>query len=244
MMLSRCKKMMAGCRIGPFIITEHAPKSGSGCIRRRIMTVSVEPPPASTVPERPCEVVLAQDSSLYPSCWQEPFSQILPQECGIHFCSVSIDSGSLQGGLDILRQDLATLSNVVLVARGPLVSLLGQYYLESLPLAGLVMVDPILISHVGPLQKIKYSLQPHSLQHEFVERILTCQEDRPLKLEPRAVPLLIFRTINDPMFQEAADDVALYHGDGEIPVHDISSTEQDALDTIERIAEWIDESVL
>ena len=236
--------MIAVCRFCPFG-TKCLPIRASGSMTRRmVMTASVEPPPTSTVPERPCEVVLAQDSSLYQTCWQESFSQILPQECGIHYCSISIESRSLQDGLDILRQDLATLSNVVLVARGPLVSLLGQYYLESLPLAGLVMVDPILIDHVGPLQKIESSLQPQSMQHELVERILTGKETRPLKLEPGTVPLLIFRTINDPMFQEAANNVALRHGDGEVPVYDTSSTEQDTLVAIETITKWIDEMVL
>jgi len=221
----------------------------SGIRRRMVMTESIEPPPLSTVSERPCEVVLAQDAGLYPTCWLKPFSQILPQERGLHFCSVSIDSRNLQEGLDILEQDLAPLPNIVLIARGPLVSLVAQYYLESLPLAGLVMVDPILIHHVDALQKIGSSFEQDSVQHEFVGGILSGMETRPLKLEPGAVPVLVFQSMEDSTFCEAAKDVALRHGDpdgafGEVPVHAISTDDKDALLAIDVITEWIDDSVL
>lgn len=222
----------------------HMQRACKGLGRRRIMTESIEPPLSSPVPERPCEVVLAQDSSFYTTSWQETFSQILPQERGFHFCNISIDCKSLQDGLDILQQDLAALPNPVLIARGPLVSLVAQYYLESLPLAGIVMVDPILSSHVEALQQ----LEPCSKQqHKFVQELLSGSELRPLKLEPGAVPVLVIQSMKNDVLREAAKDVALRHYDadgafGESPVIDIA--DQDALKAIDVITEWIDETVL
>lgn len=40
-------------------------------------------------------------------------------------------------------------AHAVLVAWGPIPSLVAQYYLESSPLAGLVLVDPMLLPHTG-----------------------------------------------------------------------------------------------
>lgn len=213
------------------------------------MMESIETPPESSVPERPCEVVLAQDDSLYQTCWKESFSEILPHERGLHFCSVSVDCKSLQEGLDMLELDFSALPNVVLIARGPLVSLVAQYYLESLPLAGLVMVDPILLDHIDAVRKLESILRQQSTQHEFVEGILSGMEARPLKLEPGAVPVLVFRSMEGSIFKDAANDVALRHSDpdgafGEVPVHDITSTDQDALVAMDMITEWIDASVL
>ena len=213
------------------------------------MTDSIEPPLTSKVPERPCEVVLAQDPT-YETCWQQSFARVLPQERGIHYCSVVIDNKNLQEGLDMLEQDLAALPNVVLIARGPLVSLVAQYYLESFPLAGLVLVDPVLLDHVELLQQVQATLQQcHKAQREFVKGILSGEEARPLKLESGAVPMLIFCSLADSSFHKAAKDVALRHGDPEgifwdVPVHDISSTDEAVLVAIDMITEWLDGSVL
>lgn len=237
------------CHLHPL---QWVPERGAVAFSRRtILSKSVEPPPASEVSERPCEVVLAQDP-LYDTCWQEPFAKILPHECGLHFCSVSLDCKNLQDGLDMLEQDLATLPNVVMIARGPLVSLIAQYYLESLPLAGLVLVDPVLINHKDVLQKLETRLGQASIQHEFVESLLSDgNATRPLKLEPGVVPMLVFQSLQDECFRKASNDVALRHGDpegifGPIPLHDVSSSdrETEALAAIDVITEWIDDSVL
>lgn len=216
--------------------------------KRTIVTESIEPPPGSTIPERPCEVVLIQDP-FYQTCWQGAFSQVLPNERGLHFCNISMDDClSLAEGLSELQQDLSGLPNPVLIARGPLVSLVAQYYLESLPLAGLVLVDPILSSHKDALRKIEPVLDKSSAQYKFASSFLTGAETRPLKLEPGVVPLMIFHSLDHSLFQQAAHDVAFRLGDsdgtfGDVPVHDITP-EQDKMVEIDFITEWIDDSVL
>jgi hypothetical protein len=240
--------VLAFRRVFPLRPLQWAPERVYLGMKRLVMTESVEPPPTSTVPERPCEVALAQDS-IYNSCWQEPFSQILPYERGLHYYSISMEANSLQNGLDVLTQDLSSLPNVVLVARGPIVSLIAQYYLESLPLAGLILVDPILIDHEHILHRLEARLERDSSQHQFVKELLSTEEPRQLKLEPGAVPMLVFQSLQDESFKMASTDVAHRLGDpdglfGEILVQDISSTEADSLVAIDLITEWIDETVL
>lgn len=210
---------------------------------RTIVTESIEPSSASSIPERPCTVVLAQDGSLYENSWQEPFSQVLPNKRGLHYCNLLLDARSLHKGLDLLEQDLASMPNVVLITRGPIVSMIAQYYLESLPLAGLVMVDPILY----PFPKLEF--KRGSMQEAFMKEIFAGKETRPLKLEPGVVPMLVFRSLLDPTFKDAAGAVALRHSDpdgayGKIPVHDISVTDEAALTVIDIVSNWIDDCVL
>lgn len=207
------------------------------------MTESIEPPPSSSIPERPCTVVLTQDDSLYENSWRELFSQVLPHKRGLHYCNLSLDARSLHEGLDLLEKDLVSLPNIVLITRGPIVSLVAQYYLESLPLAGLVMVDPILY----PFPKLKF--KRGSMQDAFMKGVLAGKETRPLKLEPGIVPMLVFRSMVDPIFEKAAEAVALRHSDpdgafGKVPVHDISVTDEAALMVIDVVSDWIDDRVL
>jgi hypothetical protein len=138
---------------------------------------------------------------------------------------------------------LVSLPNIVLITRGPIVSLVAQYYLESLPLAGLVMVDPILY----PFPKLQF--KRGSMQDAFMKGVLAEKETRPLKLEPGVVPMLIFRSMVDPIFEKAAEAVALRHSDpdgafGKVPVYDISVTDEAALMAIDVVSDWIDDRVL
>lgn len=48
-----------------------------------------------------------------------------------------------------LHSSSSSSAHVVLIARGPIQCLIAQYYLESNPLAGLVLVDPILLPENG-----------------------------------------------------------------------------------------------
>lgn len=216
----------------------------------KIMTESIEPPLSSKIPERPCTVVLAQDAALYEACWRDSFSQVLPKERGIHYCSVAIDTTTLQEGLDELKDDLQALPNVVLVARGPFVSLVAQYYLESLPLKGLILVDPITLNHIEAPKELETRFEESTKQHEFVEEILSGKEARTLKLEPGFVPVLIFCSFEESALQQAAQDVALRHGHpdgvfGTVPVHHVACIDKaDGLVAIDILTEWIDDRVL
>ena len=211
---------------------------------RTVVTESIEPPiSVSSIPERPCTVVLTQDDSLYENSWRETFSQVLPHKRGLHYCNLSLDARSLDKGLDQLKQDLASMTNVVLVARGPVASLIAQYYLESLPLAGLVMVDPILY----PFPKLEF--KKGSMQDTFMKEIFAGKETRPLKLEPGVIPMLVFRSLVDPTFEKAAEAVALRHSVpdgayGKIAVHDLPVTNEAVLTVIDIVSDWIDDRVL
>lgn len=213
-------------------------------IRKRTrVTCSIEPPP-STVQERPCELVLAEDS-IYQTSWKSEFSEILPRECGIQFCHVSLeDCTNLEEGMEELRKDLMLLSNVAMVARGPLMSLLAQYYLESYPLAGLALVDPVLPSHLDVLRQLEGSSDMHQ---PIVNSILAGNEIRPLNLEPGAVPMLIIQSSEDDRLKLAAKEVAYRHSDPEGPFGDIRSFDATTVSTlkcIDIITDWIDEEVL
>lgn len=135
----------------------------------------VEPPLDSSVTERPCTVVLMEDESLYANSWRNDFQTILPRDYGISFTSLCknerpdtaaattttkspspssslSDSGhptttrrNFSMRLDVMKEMLPPIRDAILVCRGPLSSLCAQYYLESYPLQGLIMVDPILI---------------------------------------------------------------------------------------------------
>eukprot|EP00957_Ditylum_brightwellii_P098359 7494546-Ditylum_brightwellii.AAC.1 len=72
----------------------------------------------------------------------------------------------------------------VLIAVGPVSCLVAQYYLESLPLSDLILVNPVILP---PLPKCEV------IERTIVEDLAkTCSSwDRPLRLEPGSVPMLI-----------------------------------------------------
>jgi hypothetical protein len=105
--------------------------------------------------ERP-ETLILLESSLYKQTWREYFIYYFPLK-GIHFASIDLttsDDDALSQDVSFnsmeqtLSDDMAILNEpayTIAVARGPIQSLVAQYYLESLPLAGLVLVDPFLL---------------------------------------------------------------------------------------------------
>ena len=112
---------------------------------RNIVTFQAEPPLESSVPERPCSVALVQDRGFYgeisSQLWEDQLLQLVPNAFGMSFASLEI------AAQEELQQDLSNTVTmnplVVLIARGPLVSWWAQLYLESYPLAGMILVDPL-----------------------------------------------------------------------------------------------------
>lgn len=218
------------------------------------MSESIEPPLSKTTEGRPT-IVLLEDAYLYDGwrgsagSWRATFSHVLPHDRGLHICNLmSINEHSLEEGLDALDTFLPSMQNVVLVSRGALVSLMAQYYLSSHSLAGLIMVNPVLMDSTSVLWKLYGDIPSGSTEHDFVERILTGKETQSLKLEPGTAPTLVIQSVQDRDFQKAANDVALLHNDpngrfGEVLVHDMSETE-DAMEAIDTICDWIDNRVL
>lgn len=124
---------------------------------RGLVTFSA-PPPINVAVERPETVVLVE-SSLYRQQWKEPCASFFTSQ-GLHFSSLDIttslhdadDDTSLASMEQTLSADLDQLSSsahTILIARGPIQSLVAQYYLESLPLAGLVLIDPLIFPKDG-----------------------------------------------------------------------------------------------
>ena len=136
--------------------------------RRSLLTVSniAEPPLDSDVVEKPCTVILMEDihhqisidnehNDAAKTSWLPTFESKLPTQFGMSFGSISFQHGeddnsapitSVKDCVNALKaSQLSRIHDAVLVARGPFSSICAQYYLESLPLQGLVLVDPILL---------------------------------------------------------------------------------------------------
>ncbi len=142
---------------------------------RTIVTSSIAPSLDAAM-ERPESIVLTESSlyhysnSHHKNKWTDAFQSFYPSQ-GLHFSSIdlfrtkhisiSTESSAAIASLKSLEQGLAIdllylastigigATHTVLIARGPIQSLVAQYFLESLPLAGLVLVDPLLLPNDG-----------------------------------------------------------------------------------------------
>ena len=187
-----------------------------------------------------------------------------------HNCNKHKNSASptsVSDGLQALKaSELPGIGDAIVVARGPVSSLCVQYYLESFSLQGLVMIDPVLIDDTGVGDADGDVNQASSL----VSRIYPRDDDDTerfrssrLLVEPNAVPMMVISTVpNNESWNRSSRFVAARHGDhdgpyGAVPVVNLSSrtenpekidTAEDikealALQTIDRINEWIDEAL-
>eukprot|EP00804_Cyclotella_cryptica_P023134 CCRYP_000346-RA/>CCRYP_000346-RA protein AED:0.02 eAED:0.02 QI:67/1/1/1/0/0/2/0/309 len=127
---------------------------------RRGLITSSAPPPINVAVERPETIVLVE-SSLYRQQWKDSFASFYPSQ-GLHFTSLDIatpiqdaedeEDTTLDSMEQTLSADLDGLSSsahTILIARGPIQSLVAQYYLESLSLAGLVLIDSLILPEDG-----------------------------------------------------------------------------------------------
>lgn len=211
------------------------------------MTESTDVSDFSGVLERPCMLVLTEDHLFYESdpSWQTSFGQRFPRDYGIQFSKMDLQNfTSLAAGLVEMEQDLGTEMNVVLVTKGPLVSWLAPYYLESLPLSGLVMVDPIELTR-DSARDLKTLYPPDATEQEVLDRICRGEDSRPLLLEPGVLPMLVLSTRVD--FVHDASQVAARHSDpdgsfGRYTVKEIDGTDEDEIADL--IHWWIDDNVL
>ena len=112
-----------------------------------------------------------------------------------------------------MKMDLATrFHDAVVVARGPIASWTALLYLESLPLKGLVCVDPIPFDATTPtttehrgatttdsrtarsMLLDTYSTTSDPIVFQIFDEILS-DDARTLQLEPNAVPMLILHSV-------------------------------------------------
>jgi hypothetical protein len=227
------------------------------------MSEIVEPPLVTNVIERPVTLVLLEDNGIYPASWRDELHDQIPAKYGMSFGYISeLDHlSTFEQRVNDLTE-LSTISDAVLVARGPLASWSAQLYLESLPVQGLVMMDPILFDRrealdVEATEQLKILMEQRGLQssgdYRQLEAISRGLETRKLKLEPSPVPILVLQTLEGDLFSQTASETARRHSHvdlglfGDVQVADISKEEEDKhkIDEAIRIIEsWIDESVL
>jgi hypothetical protein len=207
--------------------------------------------------------------------WIELFRSKIPRDYGMSFASVSlqmqrdknnnnVDGGnnrrlaSISDGLQSLKaSQLPGFSDAILVARGPVSSLIAQYYLESFSLKGLVMIDPILLDDSDD-ENSDLSLLVSSIYRDSddddSDSIERFRSNR-LLVEPNAVPMMVIRTVRDdhPVLESSARFVAQRHGApngpyGTVPFADLihdengneTSNDNVANALLHRINEWIE----
>ena len=252
--------------------------------RRSHMTESVDPP--ANVTERPGTLILAEDSNLgmlvdfnsnsnnnnLPTrslSWYSLFTQQFPVRYGIPVAKWALSASSLSfdDALNEMKTDFrsSSLSQPILVARGPWVCWLAQFYLESLPLAALVLVDPLPFgtnteacrmyenlhqSHVSATANTAAAStntaasddnnQTHPLEYRLFQDYVQHSEHWTLRLEPAAVPTLVLSTL--PSWYTYAVDTAARHSDGltqretMVPVQRVHNDPDDVMTTI---GQWI-----
>jgi hypothetical protein len=213
--------------------------------KRTLITESIEPPIVSKVPEKPCTFVLLEDQGLYPGSWGTLLRDCLPSKHGIHFCHQYLNPPNMKEALHEMKQDLASFPAIVLMARGPTVSLLAQYYLESLPLAGLIMVDPI----VEPLSsdfldslQTMYSLESIR-ERAMLQSLQMGIETRNLKLEAGVIPMFVVSTI--PSMEDQSLATVFRHNNPNSPHGEVHFSKLIEIEKIlPLVIRWIEDIVL
>jgi len=199
---------------------------------RTYISRTIEPPLESAIVEKPCTVLLMEDRAIYKESWNNSFHTAIPNNYGMSFASVSFSKElDFDQMLNELKADLSSFSDAVLIARGPLSSWIAQFYLESLSLKGLVMVDPI--SFDVPEAETITKLEEKARQTEFSKeleqwnKLLRQAQQRKLLLEPGVVPMIIMYSYEDPACKLSAMRVAKRHSGekdsrfGDVPVKQI-----------------------
>lgn len=224
---------------------------------RTLLTDAVEPP--VDVTERPCTLILAEDGNygvLDPAgkssdrSWGQVFNQQFPVQYGIPVAqwSLSTSCSSFDDALREMKADLESsrIAQPIVVARGPWVSWLAQFYLESLPLAALILVDPLPFGESTEACQIYENLHRKNVSAQVMPTKYSLFQDYAqhgnhwtLQLEPAAVPTMVLSTI--PAWLELASATAARHSDDSttattaVPVESVCD-DQDAVSTI---GKWI-----
>ena len=228
-----------------------------GISMRGLLSAPHEVPMDLSVPERPCTLIYAQDDSFYASqksmlpSWHNQFSNDFPSRFGTSYrhWSMSSSISSLDEALGELQTDLKAspdAASVVLVARGPWISWMAQFYLESLSLAGLVMVDPIQFDDQNGINQFELFYQKHDLintkEYKLYQEFMEHYDHWTLRLEAGAAPMLVLHTMQRPAWKRAAENTALRHSteDSNVPLLTLRNDHEAA----DAISTWIDNFVV
>ena len=116
----------------------------NGVLARGIASAITEPPLDTNVIEKPFTLLLMEDRFIYKDTWKSAFEKCIPRDYGMSFASLTVpEESTFDDMVEELKSDLFPIHDAVLISRGPISSWCAQFYLESRPLKGLVMVDPI-----------------------------------------------------------------------------------------------------
>jgi len=245
-----------------------------------LFSATVETPLDSLVIEKPYTFILMEDETCslmltqsnkknnnnhqensVSKSWINAFRSKVPADYGMSFASISLNwqhdlggNPSVFGGLQALKScRLSSISDAILVTRGPVASLCAQYYLESMALQGLVMIDPILMDDEDngheEISSLLSRLYQQPTDDEDKERFRSSR----LLVEPTAVPMMVVMTIPDSKaWSHSSQFVAARHGDpdgpyGIVPIVDLTEMDEteanSATTVLDRINEWIDQSL-
>jgi hypothetical protein len=228
--------------------------------QRTLLTQAVEPCPSSDVPERPCTVILAEHPDLYGgNSWHPVFQGRFPADFGVTYRHWSMDPSralTVDDALNQLMNDLSTIPDAVLVARGPWMSWLSQFFLESLPVKGLVMVDPMPLDDKRGIELFQAQYREakltESIEYRLFQDFLMHWDHWTLKLEPGSVPMLVLVSRTGSEVRSLAEETARRHSvvdcgdDSEVPVVDLVAEELDgrAVEAVVAVSDWIEYRVL
>ena len=126
-------------------------------------------------------------------------------------------------------------------------SWMASFYLESLPLAGLVMVDPMQLDDMNGLNQFELQYEKlglkDSFQYKLYQEYAEHWDHWTLKLEPGSVPMMIMYTNVRPGYKRCAENTAIRHGDN-VPVLKMPSTARSHVDDcIGKVTNWINDSI-
>lgn len=229
-----------------------------GRARRGILTEIQEPPLHSNVPEKPCTLILAQDDGMYTNesraSWSAQLSDSLVNSHGIAFAewTLPVKDNSMDAALQEMRRDLAPIPSPVWIARGPLMSWMAQFYLESLALSGLVLVDPLPLDQDDGVRTLEAAFlnsfaaarEEESRSSILFQEYANHWDHWSLKLEAGAVPMMVVSTEEE--WKWAADKAVERHSTIESPVAVLHCYGDIATEKIllSEISAWIEEEVL
>jgi hypothetical protein len=239
--------------------------------RRLVVTTPFNPPPHTT--ERPCQIVLAQDAACTDVfSWKGVCENRFPDVHGMPFQYFSwsdqltsvfdMDSALSELRRDFSRADITNAggSQTVLIARGPWMSWISLFYLESLPLAGLILVDPLPLDHQNYVNQFELLYQNYKTSKEYnlYQDYMQHWDHWSLNIEPGAVPMIIVSSKPRGVWKKAAQTTADRHTGnvyGAVPVIElpytarnkrkgVESEEEYAEQVVDVLADWVIDRVL
>ena len=255
--------MLLSCRLSRPLLTQ---SRRYDITRRNLLTSPVEPP--LTMTERPCGVVLAEDALYAENSWKTVCENRFPNVHGMSFRNFSWPLSAkeeldMDFALAEMSRDLSSNPQTLLIARGPWLSWMALFYLESLPLAGLVLVDPLPLDHVSFVNQMELAYAQHqdSIDYQLFQEYSEHWSHWTLQLEPGAVPMLVVSTTSKSVWRKAAQATADRHSGpvhGAVPVVELmdvtSKRRQSAVEAeqestygelvVDALADWMEDRVL